>query len=342
MFAYQKAQVSFKKLEEIGHEGLNSRVYRAHDQNLDAEIVIKEIEIKDGFSAKDYFEEAQALYKSTHPNIVQICYACEDDKMVYVASPFYRNGSLKKKMAQKNLTVREIIRYSTHFLNGLHNVHSKGLIHFDIKPDNVLISDRNEALLADFGQSKPMDRNGLAKQPILYGKQLPPEYFGNTQFVFDNRFDIYQAGLTMYRMCVGDNEFERQFSKYNSWPELGRDIRAGIFPDRKAYPLHIPNKLQRVINKCLKPNPGDRYGSPVEIVNGLADIDGTILDWEYAVDEKSRTWRQQVDGTVKILEVCEKGTSKAYKHGVNSPARRVKEFCLSEIEDKKIVEFLET
>ncbi|MFU2508658.1 protein kinase domain-containing protein [Pseudoalteromonas sp. ASV78] len=88
MFAYQKAQVSFKKLKEIGQEGRNSKVYLAHDQNLDAEIVIKEIKIKDGFSSKDYFKEAQALYKSTHPNIVQICYACEDDKKVYVASPF--------------------------------------------------------------------------------------------------------------------------------------------------------------------------------------------------------------------------------------------------------------
>jgi len=342
MFAYQKAQVSFKKLEEIGHEGKNSKVYRAHDQNLDAEIVIKEIEIKDGFSSKDYFEEAQALYKSTHPNIVQICYACEDDKKVYVASPFYRNGSLKKRMAQKSLTVREIIRYSTHFLNGLHNVHSKGLIHFDIKPDNVLISDRNEALLADFGQSKPMNRDGLAQQPMLYGKQLPPEYFGNAKYIFDNRFDIYQAGLTMYRMCIGDKEFDQQFRKYNTWLELGSDVRAGNFPDRKAYPLHIPKKLKTVINKCLKPNPGDRYGSPVEIVNGLADIDGTILDWEYVLENKKRTWRQEVDGTVKMIEVCEKGISKAYRHGVNSPTRRVKEFCLAEIEDKKIIEFLET
>ncbi|WP_273047576.1 serine/threonine-protein kinase [Pseudoalteromonas sp.] len=341
MFAYQKAQVSFKKLKEIGQEGRNSKVYLAHDQNLDAEIVIKEIEIKDGFSSKDYFKEAQALYKSTHPNIVQICYACEDDKKVYVASPFYSNGSLKKRMAHKRLTVREIIRYSTHFLNGLHNVHSKGLIHFDIKPDNVLISDRNEALLADFGQAKPMNIEGLAHQPMLYAKQLPPEYFGNDKFVFDNRFDIYQAGLTMYRMCVGDKEFDRQHSKYKAWPELGRDIRVGNFPDRKAYPLHIPKKLKTVINKCLKPNPGDRFDSPVEIVNGLADIDGTILDWEYIAEKGNRIWRQEVNGIVKMIEVCSQGTSKAYKHNAKSAVRRATDFCIADIEDKKIVEFLE-
>ncbi len=340
MFAYQKAQVAFKKLEEIGHEGRNSKVYRAHDKNLDAEIVIKEIEKKDGFSSDDYFKEAQALYKSTHPNIVQICYACDDDKMVYVATPYYRNGSLKKLMARKSLTVKEIIRFSTHFLNGLHNVHSKGLIHFDIKPDNILISNRNEALLSDFGQSKPINKYGLAQQPMLYGKQYPPEFFGNAQCIFDNRFDIYQAGLTMYRMCVGDEEFNQQFSKYTSWPEFGGDVRSGKFPDRKAYPLHIPKKLKTVINKCLKPNPIERYNSPIEIVNAFADIDGSILHWQYTFDNHKRTWRQEIDGTVKMIEVCKERTSKAYKHGSQSPARRVKDFCKELIEDKEIIEFL--
>lgn len=340
MFAYQKAQVSFRKLEEIGQEGRNSKVYRAHDKNLDAEIVIKEIEKGEGFSSEEYFKEAQALYKSTHPNIVQVCYACDDDDKIYVATPYYRNGSLKKRMLQKRLTVQEIIRFSTHFLNGLHNVHSKGLIHFDVKPDNVLISDRNEALLSDFGQSKPINKDGLARQPFLYGKQYPPEFFGNAEYIFDSRFDIYQVGLTMYRMCVGDEEFNQQFGKYNEWEKFGEDVRSGKFPDRKAYPLHIPNRLRSVINKCLKPNPVDRYDSPIEIVNGLADIDGGILYWEYTVENNKRIWRQEVDGTIRAITVCEAGTSVAYKHGVNSPERRVKEFCKDLIEDKEIIEFL--
>jgi serine/threonine protein kinase len=341
MFAYQKAQISFRKLEEIGHEGKNSKVYRAHDENLDAEIVIKEIQKEEGFSSESYFEEAQALYKSTHPNIVQVCYACDDDNMVYVATPFYRNGSLKRLMATKYLTVKEIIRYSTHFLNGLHNVHSKGLIHFDVKPDNILISDRNEALLSDFGQSKPINEDGFAQQPMLYGKQYPPEVFGNKNFIFDNRFDIYQVGLTMYRMCVGDTEFNSQFSRFKTWPEFGQNVIAGKFPNRKSYPLHIPKKLQRVINKCLKPNPIDRYNSPIEIVNALADIDGSILHWEYSCDENRKSWRQDVDGMIKLIEVCNAGTSKAYKHGNNSPARRVKGFCKTLIANTEIIEFLE-
>ncbi|MGY8877100.1 MAG: hypothetical protein ACKVJ5_12330, partial [Pseudoalteromonas sp.] len=67
----------------------------------------------------------------------------------------------------------------------------------------------------------------------------------------------------------------------------------------------------------------------------------SILDWEYILDKNKRIWRQEVEGTIKMIEVCEKRTSKAYKHRVDSAIRRVKEFCLTDIEDKKIVEFLE-
>jgi serine/threonine protein kinase len=341
MFTYQKAQVSFKKLQEIGQDGKNSKVYRVHDELLDAEMVIKEVDKTPGFSTDQYFSEARTLYKSAHPNVVQVNYACDDVDKIYVASPFYKNGSLKQKMSSRYLTVKEIIRYSTHMLNGLHNIHSKKLIHFDIKPDNILISDRDEALIADFGQAKVMDINGLAQQPYLYNKQWPPEVFGNAKAEFDNRFDIYQVGLTMYRMCVGDDAFNHQFSAYTEGIQFGKDIVAGKFPDRTKYPLHIPKKLQTTINKCLKPNPIQRFGAAIEIVNALADIDGSILHWEYKPTGTSLIWEQTVNGKHKNMSVCDKRTSKAYNQNGSSAARRVTEFCKSNISDQDIIRFLE-
>ncbi len=341
MFPYQKAQVSFKKIEEIGQEGQNSKVYRVHDEYLDAEMVIKEVEKTPGFSADEYFSEARTLYTSTHPNVVQVSYACEDDDRIYVASPFYKNGSLKRLIDNRFLTVKEIIRYSSHALNGLHNVHSKGLIHFDIKPDNILISDRNEALLADFGLTKVMNADGIAQQPLLYVKQMPPEVFGNREKAFDNRFDIYQIGLTMYRMCVGNQLFDQQFGVYETGEQFARDVIAGKFPDRKAYPLHIPKKLQKVINKCLKPNPGDRYGAAIEVVNAIADINGSILHWRYIPTEEERTWQQELDGVTKTISICNMRSSKAYRKNGDSPQRRITAFCKQTITDAEIVSFLE-
>ncbi len=341
MFPYQKAQVSFKKLEEIGQDGQNSKVHRVHDEYLDAEMVIKEVEKANNFSTDTYFSEARTLYKSVHPNVVQVSYACEDDDKVYVASPFYKNGSLKQIMGNGFLTVKEIIRYATHILNGLQNIHSKGLIHFDIKPDNILISDRNEALVADFGLTKVMNGEGIAKQPMLYIKQMPPEVFGNKDFEFDNRFDIYQVGLTMYRMCVGNVAFDQQFTVYKDGEHFAKDVIAEKFPNRKAFPLHIPKKLQSVIKKCLKPAPIDRYGAAIEVVNALSDIDGSILNWEYQLDGGDQVWTQSVDGIRKKLSVCGRRESKAFKNKENSPPRRVTEFCKQEISDKEIINFLE-
>jgi len=341
MFPYQKAQVSFKKIEEIGQEGQNSKVYRVHDEYLDAEMVIKEVEKNDEFSAIEYFSEARTLYKSIHPNVVQVSYACEDEQKIYVASPFYKNGSLKRVMSNRFLTTKEIIRYSTHILNGLHNVHSKGLIHFDIKPDNVLISDNNEALLADFGLTKVMGKDGIANQSMLYVKQLPPEVFGNKNYIFDNRFDIYQIGLTMYRMCVGDACFNDQYSIYNTPTEFGKDVFLGRFPDRNAYPLHIPKKLQKTINKCLKPNPGDRFDSAIEVVNAMADIDGSILHWKYKTNDDSIEWEQNIGEVTKTINVCTQRTSKAYSQNNGSNPRQIKAYCKDNISDEEIIRFLE-
>lgn len=74
---YQTAQVSFQRKERIGENGENSEVYVVHDEHLDAELVVKQVKT-DGFNEEMYLLEAQLLYKSTHPNVVQVLYACKD------------------------------------------------------------------------------------------------------------------------------------------------------------------------------------------------------------------------------------------------------------------------
>lgn len=341
MLPYQKAQVSFKYLKEIGQEGKNSNVFLAHDEHLDANIVIKQIKQKPGNDLDKYLKEARILYKSAHPYVVQICYACTDPDHVYIASPFYKNGSLKSYMAARHLTVREIIRFSTHFLNGLQNIHSKGLIHFDIKPDNILLSDRFEALLADFGQANLMNEDGLAKQPEFYIRQMPPEVFNNPEYIFDNRFDIYQAGLTMYRMCVGDTEFYNQLDKYKTAENFYSDVYHGNFPNRNIYPAHIPKKLKSTINKCLKPNPGERFDSAIDVVNSLADITGNVLDLQYKIDADSVSWEHLHDGKTKIITVANNGESQAYQISDKGAKRKVTAYCKKHIKDDDIIRFFE-
>jgi serine/threonine protein kinase len=173
---YNKAEVTFDLVREIGTDGQNSRTFVAADHQLNAEIVIKQIAKATLASPTNFFDESKALYASAHPNVVQIHYACEDADSIYLAMPYYRRGSVKGLITNKHMTVREIVTVGCQMLSGLHNIHSKGLIHFDVKPDNVLLSDRGEALLSDFGLAKQMDLAGLAAQDRFYFKTIPASH----------------------------------------------------------------------------------------------------------------------------------------------------------------------
>lgn len=282
-----KAELNFETIKEIGQEGRNSQVFLAHDKQLDGEIVVKKIEKKKIIHPDKYYEEAKKLYASSHSNVVKVNYGCSDADYVYVAMPYYKNGSLKKKISNTNLTIREIIRYSTQFLSGLHHIHSKGLIHFDVKPDNILISDNDEAHLSDFGLAMAMDKLGFASPEQFYYKQVPPESFTSTNKTL--RFDIYLAGLTIYRLLNGEDHFDEQLKKFKTQDEYFEAIRKGTFPDRMNYLPHIPLKLQRVINKALNISILDRQKNVLELINELSDIDEN-LDWRFSATKTSKSW----------------------------------------------------
>jgi serine/threonine protein kinase len=240
------AEVQFELGEDIGSDGQNASVFRARDLQLDTDLAIKRIEKVRFSNIDEFFEEATLLYRSSHPNVVPIHYACQDDAYIYLAMPLYEEGSLRTRAAEQLSTVREIITYSTQFLGGLHNIHSKGLIHFDVKPDNILLSDRGEALLSDFGLAKQISLRGTAGQDRIYGKMTPPEAFRQSEFT--RHFDIYQAGLSIYRLCVGDSVFYEAYEQYVDNGTLNRNrfrhaVLNGQFPTLDDFPEHIPQAL---------------------------------------------------------------------------------------------------
>lgn len=338
------AELSFELNDEIGQEGKNSSVYKARDLQLDAEIVVKKVE-KTSFSDMDeFFLEASMLHLSGHPNVVPIHYACQDDEHIYLAMPLFENGSLKKLTTEGALSVREVIIFATQILSGLHNIHSKGLIHFDVKPDNVLISERNEAHLSDFGLAKQTTFSGIAGQDRIYGKMVPPEAFSTDQF--NNQFDIYQVGLTMHRMCIGDAPFYSDYQTYFDNGVLDRHrfrhaVVNGQFPATNHYPEHVPQKLINTIKKCLARDLRVRYSSAIEVVNELSEIDGELLDWNYETTPDARTWTKAVaDGKQYELTVPVDGDVTAYKTSISGNRQRITAYCKNVINRAEIKKFL--
>lgn len=340
---YSKAEVSFDLRQEIGQEGANSNTYVAHDDQLDAEIVIKKIPKNSLDSVDTFFEESRILYLSSHPNVVQIYYACQDADSIFIAMPYYRRGSLNALINSRYLTVREIVVLGCQIASGLHNIHSKRLVHFDVKPDNILLSDRGEALISDFGLSRRLTTAGTVGQDRMYFKMRPPEAYGTSDFT--RAFDIYQLGLTLYRMCSGNVAFEEQFARFGTTPStFDRDgfkfaVRNGRFPDRDAFEDHIPDRLRRLVRKCLEPAAADRFQAAIDVSNELAQVEDR-LDWQFERQGTTRIWTR-VDGSKRYqLTVDASDTSLAEKTTESGRTSRITGYCKTGITSREIRRFL--
>jgi serine/threonine protein kinase len=339
-----RAELDFEFVREIGQDGQNSRTYLSKDPQLNAEIVIKQVEKARLASSTSFFEESRSLYASAHQNVVQILYACYDNNHIYLAMPHYRRGSIKNSLAAQFMTVREIITAGCQVLSGLHNIHSKGLIHFDVKPDNILISDRGESLLGDFGLAKQMNFSGIAEQDMHYTKMMPPEALrGGDQF--DRTFDIYQFGLTLYRMCNGNNAFYAQFNSFGTGPNFDRmafrdAIRRGQFPNRRSFPAHIPQRLRTVVARCLEVAPADRYQSAIDVANDLADIEDSTLDWLFTDSAARRSWRKNESGTLWEFYANADESTECFKTVGTGQRRRFGQGCKGRMTERDIRTFL--
>ncbi|CNG28083.1 serine/threonine-protein kinase [Yersinia kristensenii] len=335
----KKADVNFTYIRDIGQAGQNSEVYLAKDEHLDAEVAIKEVS-KTKINATDYFSEARLLYASRHPNIAQVNYACQDQDNIYVCMPFYPNGTISDRIKRSNLSPREIIRYSINFLSGLHHIHSKSLMHFDIKPNNIMLSERDEAMLADFGLAKTLDKTGFAAPDQIYTTHYPPEAF--TLKAYNLTYDIYQAGMTIYRMAVGYNKFNDETQKLLSNPSdfIISQISSGAFPE-KTYNHHIPKPLRAIINKCLSVDPSDRYQSALEVLNALSSIDDVCLDWRMVDDISHLIWIKPLDQAKMVFKV-DKATTKSdfYKENHDGTKRREKQNCKATLSNNDIYKIL--
>ena len=285
--------VSFTDPKEIGNDGWNSKTYLAKDK-LQRDIVIKEIEKKEGWDLEDYYEEAKILNEMKHPNVVEIQLAGEkilknkegflSVDQVLLAMPYYKKGSLNDLIKNKSLSIKEKNQIMLGILHGLESIHRKRLIHLDLKPDNILISNNKDALISDFGVSKylkksrdylktrDLEKTGIS--PYL----IPPEMLNVKKKHVSRRTDIWQLGLLMFSLYSDTllediagftktdllNRNELPITKYYASIEDGTLLKKS---DK------IPKQIYNIIEKCLKVNPEERYSNVSEIHNLFIDID---------------------------------------------------------------------
>jgi serine/threonine protein kinase len=267
--------ISYTKLKQIGvGQGMNSEVYLADDPQLGGQVAAKEIDKTRFANPAAYFGEAQAMFAVAHDNVVAVQYACETPKTISLVMPYFRNGSLADRIQDRPLQLSEIQRIAQGVLAGLAHIHLAGFIHFDVKPSNVLFSNTDRPMVADFGQSRAITPSGVVTVPPLYMVSQPPETVRTG--VAASIADIYQVGLLMYRALNGDPFFISQVPPTPAL--LQAEISAGKFPNRKTFMPHVPSRIRTLVRKALRINPIDRFQTATDMADALSRVQ-LALDW---------------------------------------------------------------
>ena len=277
-----KGTIDYVRGKQIGLDpagnkrGWNSEVFLIDEPQLGGRMVVKEIR-KAAFPNANYFDEAQRMFATHHPNVVPIQYACDTalgacgDPVVSLVMRFFKKGSLADLLDKGPVPVNDLLSLATRSLLGVGYIHSKGMLHLDLKPSNIMISDTGEPMVADFGQARELNAAGTVKFPPLYPTAIPPEAHQGLPAAVDS--DLYHFGLLLYRAVNGNVLFKSQVPPTQH--DLARATLSGKFPNRKEFLPHVPPRLRTIIRKALSVDRTRRYQSASELSKELGRINPT-------------------------------------------------------------------
>jgi hypothetical protein len=249
----------YRVIEKLGEGGM-ATVYKALDIRLDRLVALKVIRMdrdSSGDFIKRFEREAKALAKLSHPNIVHVNEYGEFEGIPFIVMDFVPNGTLKQRMG-KPIPWMEAIRFIIPIANALDYAHKHSVIHRDVKPANILITENGAPMLSDFGLAKILE-SGLATD--LSGSGVAgigtPEYMAPEQVLgkpADGRADMYALAIVLYEMITGCIPF-----KADTPIAIGFKQCYDPVPDPKTWAGDIPTGVEHVIIKALAKDPARRF-----------------------------------------------------------------------------------
>jgi len=256
---------------EIGAGGM-ATVYLAEDVKHDRKVAVKVLrpELANVLGADRFLNEIKVTARLHHPHILALHDSGEADSFLYYVMPYVEGESLRDKLSRAGaLPVTEAIELLRELADGLAYAHERGVVHRDIKPDNVLLSGRH-ALLADLGISKAVSDTTGSRQLTTVGVVLgTPEYMAPEQAAadphIDHRADLYAFGVVAYEMLAGRTPFAGRTAQ-----ELLSAHMIKPPPPLAELRAELPDGLGRLVMKCLEKQPSDRWQSAEDIVRELA------------------------------------------------------------------------
>jgi len=256
--------------------GAMGRVYAATQLSVERTVAIKvlpdELAANKGFVAR-FLQEARLAAKVEHPAVVRIYAAGEDEGIYYIAMEFLRGESLGDRLRGSGaMGVADAVRVAATVAGGLAEAHAVGIVHRDVKPDNIMITESDQVKLTDFGIAKPSESADSTRavwatrvgEPVGSPHYLSPEQARGELDKIDGRSDLYSLGVCLYEMVTGRVPFQaetgigvclQQIEKAPEPPSTVRD--------------DLPPEIEQIILKLMEKEPEARFQRSEELIDAL-------------------------------------------------------------------------
>jgi len=264
---------NYDLLGELGRGGMGI-VYKGVDSRLGRHVAIKEllilqslpeVELQD--TIERFRREAMAAARMSHPNIVTVYDYGQDGDRHYMAMELLEGRSLGDYLEKKTrFTFQQIADITVQICSALDYAHQAGVVHRDIKPDNIMLSETGVVKLTDFGVARvksdlpSMTTTGTTLGTIAY---ISPEQLCDSRLV-DGRSDLFSLGAMIYEMLT----FRTPFDAGNLGGTIVNIMNAAPPPLRELNP-QIPERLEQVVLKALRKNPEERYSRAIEMAHAI-------------------------------------------------------------------------
>lgn len=248
----------------IGRGGMGS-IYKVFDNTLKEEVALKLLLpqfAKDPMIVDRFLNEARIARKLSHPNIVRVHDIGIAGNILYISMEYIEGkslrGILEGMMPGQRIPLKQVLTYFDQLCSALEYAH-QFTVHRDIKPENVMVTSQNTVKLMDFGISKLMADTRLTGVSVVMGTPfyMSPEQVRNSRDV-DARSDIYSCGIMLYEILTGQ-------------------VPTGIPKPASELVKELPPELDKIVEKCIQPEPKDRFQSATELRKAIEPLKNLVL-----------------------------------------------------------------
>ena len=278
----------YELLEQIGLGGM-ARVFKARDHRLNRLVAVKILRedlAQDEEFRRRFHDESRAVAMLSHPNIVAVYDVSRSSDLEYIVMELIDGITLKQYMQKKGdkLNWREALHFITQIVKALGHAHSRGIIHRDIKPHNIMVLRDGSVKVADFGIARLTNsaHSTLTQEALGSVHYISPEQAKGSHI--DARSDLYSAGVVLYEMLTGRLPFEGDspvsvaIQHINSIPLTPREIDPTI-----------PEALEAITMRAMAPDPDARYASADEMLADLEEFrKNPSINFDYTMDDLFR------------------------------------------------------